>query len=204
MRKVGILEDHPVVATGVKQIIHSLWPDAYIEVFGHFPQVDIDLARLYTRQCIVADIHLLEQNILNELILLQMQRPQMKIILYTSSQPWELDLDIHSFPFWGYVQKTADLQDLASGIRSMEGQEKYFSSELKWERVVFPMKNSIMLTKREKEILKHLKLGKTSREIAEILYLSELTIKSHRQNMMKKFDVKNVIELIDKTNDIHS
>jgi DNA-binding CsgD family transcriptional regulator len=57
----------------------------------------------------------------------------------------------------------------------------------------------IVLTKREQEILHLIKLGKTSKEIADMLFLSELTVKSHRQNMMRKFDVKNVVELLDRT-----
>jgi DNA-binding NarL/FixJ family response regulator len=41
-----------------------------------------------------------------------------------------------------------------------------------------------------------IKKGKTTREIAETLILSELTIKSHRQNMLKKFKAHNMVDLL--------
>ncbi|MFM9838658.1 MAG: response regulator transcription factor, partial [Cyclobacteriaceae bacterium] len=52
------------------------------------------------------------------------------------------------------------------------------------------------LTKREKEILRMIVDGKTSIEIAEELFVSPLTIETHRRNLMQKFDVKNVAALI--------
>jgi DNA-binding CsgD family transcriptional regulator len=61
-----------------------------------------------------------------------------------------------------------------------------------------PGMNKVILTYREKEIVAFLKLGKQNKEIAELLFLSEFTIKTHRQNIMRKLEVRNVAELIKK------
>lgn len=45
---------------------------------------------------------------------------------------------------------------------------------------------SLQFTKREKEILKHLKLGKTAQEIADILFLSRRTIEKYFENIKLK------------------
>lgn len=52
------------------------------------------------------------------------------------------------------------------------------------------------LTARELEILKLIALGKTSKEIAEALYISIATVSTHRQNLIKKFKVTNTASLI--------
>lgn len=52
------------------------------------------------------------------------------------------------------------------------------------------------LSKREKEIIVLLSEGKSSREIADHLYLSLLTVETHRKNIRKKLDINSLAELI--------
>ena len=52
------------------------------------------------------------------------------------------------------------------------------------------------LTPREQEILKLIAIGKTSQEIANILFISIFTVNTHRQNLLKKYKLKNITPLI--------
>lgn len=54
----------------------------------------------------------------------------------------------------------------------------------------------IVLSNREVEIVRLLVQGKTSAEIADILYISRETVATHRKNIIRKTQCKNVIELI--------
>lgn len=67
-----------------------------------------------------------------------------------------------------------------------------------------PSKNELQgpprLTRREKEILGMIAAGKTSQVIAQELFLSPLTVDTHRKNLIQKFGVKNVAELIMEAN----
>ena len=60
--------------------------------------------------------------------------------------------------------------------------------------------NKSILTKREKEVFSLLVLNKTTRDIADILKISEKTVRNHRSNVMQKLGVKGraqaVVELI--------
>ena len=55
-----------------------------------------------------------------------------------------------------------------------------------------------LLSKREREILALIKDGLTSREVADKLNISKTTVDTHRQNMLRKYDVSNVFELLKK------
>lgn len=55
-------------------------------------------------------------------------------------------------------------------------------------------KCSNILSKREREILQLIEIGKASIEIADILYISKNTVSRHRQNILEKLRVKNSIE----------
>ena len=52
------------------------------------------------------------------------------------------------------------------------------------------------LSVREIDIIKQLSLGLTSQEIADKLFISEHTVKTHRKNILKKLDLKNSSQLI--------
>ena len=56
--------------------------------------------------------------------------------------------------------------------------------------------NNLKLTKREIEILGLLRDGKSSYEIAQLLFISENTVNTHRQNMLVKSEKKNTTELV--------
>lgn len=52
------------------------------------------------------------------------------------------------------------------------------------------------LTVREKEVLQHILSGKSNREIAQALFISESTVKTHARNISSKYDVGSRAELI--------
>jgi DNA-binding NarL/FixJ family response regulator len=49
---------------------------------------------------------------------------------------------------------------------------------------------------RELEIVRHIAAGRTSKEIAAILYLSQKTVESHRTNMFTRLKVHSAVELV--------
>ena len=52
------------------------------------------------------------------------------------------------------------------------------------------------LTAREQEVLQLILSGKSSREIAQALFISENTVKTHARNIYSKYDVSSRAELI--------
>ncbi len=99
---------------------------------------------------------------------------------------------------YGYVLKTADKEELVTAIKKAAAGEKHFSREVT-EQVMhnFSSKASQqeVLTKREKEILVLIAQGLTDKEIAEKVFLSPLTIITHRKNILSKLGLKNKVEL---------
>jgi DNA-binding CsgD family transcriptional regulator len=64
------------------------------------------------------------------------------------------------------------------------------------------LKNEIILSRQEKKILLSVKEGKTSQDIASGLFISKSTVDTHRQNIIRKFKVKNTNEAIQKAVDL--
>lgn len=101
----------------------------------------------------------------------------------------------------GYVIKTIDKQELIKAIHKVAAGEKHFGEEVisqlmnnfsDKKSVANPISN---LTKREKEILTLIARGLTDKEIAENVFLSPLTVTTHRKNILSKLGLKNKVEL---------
>jgi DNA-binding CsgD family transcriptional regulator len=75
----------------------------------------------------------------------------------------------------------------------LEGVPSYY--DVSEGHAAYIPKNEI-LTRREKEVLEQLLLGKTSKEIAETLFIAKLTVDGHRKNLLKKANCSSTRELI--------
>ena len=61
-----------------------------------------------------------------------------------------------------------------------------------------PFEQAPVLTRREREVLDLLAEGLCAKEIAQILFISETTVVTHKKNLKNKFKVKNTVELVSK------
>ncbi|QFI38197.1 helix-turn-helix transcriptional regulator [Moritella marina ATCC 15381] len=76
-------------------------------------------------------------------------------------------------------------RDLATSIITVHRKDKYFTSSVIAE-----------LTRREEEIMKLLTLGASNSQIAEQLFVSENTVKTHLHNVFKKIKVKSRLQAV--------
>jgi DNA-binding NarL/FixJ family response regulator len=104
----------------------------------------------------------------------------------------------------GYILKNTGAEELLKAIRTVNSGKNYQSAEVMdiimkgMTRQKQQEKNlyQIRFTRREKEVLELIALGKTTREMAQDLFISEKTVETHRSNLLSKFEVKNVVSLL--------
>ncbi|ANW96554.1 LuxR family transcriptional regulator [Wenyingzhuangia fucanilytica] len=101
---------------------------------------------------------------------------------------------------YGYLLKNTDEDEVLNAIKQVHDGHKYYNQELSKKMIdsMAEVKSIKKLTKKESEILELLSKGLTTKEIASKLYVSTRTVETHRSNMLKKLEVKNTVELINK------
>lgn len=92
----------------------------------------------------------------------------------------------------GYINKSMDSPQLIESLLKACSGEKVFPESIGTPRMESPF------SAREQEILQLIAAGKTSEQIAMRLKISNLTVKTHRRNMMRKLNVNNAANLISK------
>jgi len=99
----------------------------------------------------------------------------------------------------GYLLKNATADELVNAISQVHEGNFYFGSEIQKilaDSVTQESKDLPKLTRREKHILKLIADGKTTNTIADELFISPLSVETHRRNLMQKLEVSNAASLI--------
>lgn len=101
----------------------------------------------------------------------------------------------------GYVLKTAEYDEFVAAISAVASGNQYLSSEAQAALVAVMTGrtsdlNPPRLTRRELEILKLVASGQTTNQIAATLFISPLTVETHRHNLLAKLRVRNLAGLV--------
>jgi len=104
----------------------------------------------------------------------------------------------------GYILKDASKSELVEAVQKVAAGENYFHKKVNEQLFEYLRGNKgttdsdlvNQLSEREIEIIKQLSLGKNGKEVAENLFISPHTVKTHRRNIMHKMGVKNTAELV--------
>ncbi len=126
-------------------------------------------------------------------------KPDIKVIALTSHSDSVTIKSSINAGFDGYLLKIDSRDDIEKALKAVIKNEKYFSP--KTQQVFFETQTTqskAELTEREREILQLIVAEKTTKEIAECLYLSEKTIETHRSNLMLKLEVRNIAGMVKK------
>jgi DNA-binding NarL/FixJ family response regulator len=100
----------------------------------------------------------------------------------------------------GYVHKSEDSAELLQAVHAVLAGRQYVSRNIaaaflpRTQRVDYAG-DTLVATPREREIMSLVARGLSNREIAELLAISVLTVRTHRQNLMEKFSLRNAAEI---------
>lgn len=132
--------------------------------------------------------------------------PWVKVIALSMQKDYAYIEKMFSLGASGYLTKNASENELFEAVEQVFGGNKYVSKEVSQLLSVRLMEKENSgykqgftdLTTREIEVIKLVMAGKTTSKIAEALFLSTKTVESHRRNIFKKLDVKNIAQMLHK------
>lgn len=197
--KIGIVDDHILFAEGVSRIIGQKTEFELVFIQNTLDGLE-DIIRSTFIDLLILDINVPPGNGLQKIEILKNNFQDIQILILTMYQPADIGLQMKDFTGDGYLLKISGKQIFEDAISSLANKIPYFDPNI-IENTSEKQKDNpyIKLTKREKEIIALIAEGKTTKEIAAKLFLSELTIKTHRKNISEKLGSKGVADLLSKT-----
>lgn len=127
--------------------------------------------------------------------------PKVKILVISNDLDRSKILSVLEAGIHGYITKSESTEEICNAIRKIMLDGKYFCSFIidvlvnKQNFQTLILKEEDVLTKREKDIVKHIANGNTNKQIGELLSISHHTVHTHRKNVMKKLGVNSSTEL---------
>ena len=129
--------------------------------------------------------------------------PDLKIIAFTMFGDEDYYYKMVELGVKGFILKSSGINELEKAVHDVMEGESYFSNEVLRNIITnFGRKNtsksneSANLTNREMQVLQQICLGLNNEEIAQKLFISAKTVKSHRSNLLDKTRCKNTPALI--------
>ncbi|HRX67234.1 MAG TPA: response regulator transcription factor [Tenuifilaceae bacterium] len=194
MINVLIVDDHPLIAQGLVKSLEKL--DS-IKVCGIAitGKEALEKVEFLNPDVVLLDIRLPDDNGINICKSITKKTPSQKVIaLTTFNQRYYIQSMIDA-GVQGYLLKSSSADEIIEAIICVSEGETYYCEEV--EKILRQQnEQSIYISKREMEVLKLIAEGFTNQEIAEKLFISPLTVDSHRKNLIMKLGAKNTASLI--------
>ncbi len=193
--RILIADDHAVVRKGLVMVLR-LEPDFEVVGEAEDGRRVVEMARALQPDLIILDLKMPAMGDLT----IQMLRtlvPGARIMILTGAELTEEALDILAAGVDGYVLKDVAPDELANAIRAVAQGEAYLHPAVarrllnRMSRDSHPVPTHVSLTPRELEILKWMATPATYKEIAEKLYISESTVRSHAKRILSKLGQPN-------------
>ncbi|WP_309306678.1 response regulator transcription factor [Staphylococcus rostri] len=192
MAKVAIVDDHYIVRQGLEFLLSTR---ESMEVVGSFSTGQALLDALVEGECtpelVLVDLVMSEMNGITLIQHLKRHHAALKILVLTSYVDGEHVISAMHEGADGYEMKDVEPERLIESIqRVLDGQTViHKEAQQVMEVVNNKPHNQNKLSKRETEVLKEMAKGKTNKEIADTLFVSEKTIKTHVSHILAKLEV---------------
>ena len=189
MIRVVIVDDHPVVRDGLAAVLGTQ-PD--LRVVGQAANGAAALRAVAEHEpdVVLMDLQLPELDGIGATSAIRRQHPEVRILVLTS---YDTEADIVAAieaGATGYLLKDADRDELCAGIRAVAQGEAALSPTVT-AKVLARMRGATgpSLSSREIDVLTALANGRTNKQIARTLHLSEATVKTHLLHIYTKLGV---------------
>lgn len=199
MKKILIVDDHPIVRDGLKQILGQ---SADLVVSGEAGNADeaLALVRDSDFDLVVLDITLPGRTGIDLLRDLRRERPTLPVLMLSIHPEDELGIRAVKAGASGFLSKECASDDLVRAIQLIVSGNKYISRALA-DRLIEEIQRDTnrppheQLSDREYEVLSLIATGSSMKEVAAALSLSKSTVSTYRARILDKLNVKSNAEI---------
>jgi len=192
-------DDHEVVRRGLGQILAEAFPELSLGEAEDGPEVLAAVER-GAWDVVLLDINMPGRNGLDVLQDLKRLHPRLPVIVLSAFPEKDYALRAFKLGAAGYLSKQSASSELIAAVKKALAGSRYITPSLAEALAAnvageAPALPHEMLSNRELEVLRQVALGKTLKEIASELALSEKTVGTYRMRISRKLNLGTNVEL---------
>jgi DNA-binding NarL/FixJ family response regulator len=177
------VDDHPVVRGGIATLI-ATQPDMTVVAEASNGREAIEQFRRHRPDIGLMDLQMPDLNGLDAIIAIRAEFPDARIIVLTTYEGDVQALRALQAGARGYLLKNVLHKELLDTIRAVHAGKKAISPEMSYELAEHAMDDA--LTTAEVDVLRLIAGGKANKEIADLLSVTEATVKGRVKNILSK------------------
>jgi DNA-binding NarL/FixJ family response regulator len=201
MTKIILADDHQLFIEGVRSVIEEIKDVEIITTVNNGAEL-MEAFRTHYPDLVMLDLNMPKLDGLKCLKEIKSERPDTKVLVLTNYSQPELVNEVRQLKADGFLIKNSTASELKESVTKIIAGEKVFTqspnSAVLDEGSYFfdDFLKKFKLTRREVDIIRLVCREFSSKQIAATLHLSEFTVNTHRKNIQRKLNVKNVAGLV--------
>ncbi|MBN2646550.1 MAG: response regulator transcription factor [Thiotrichales bacterium] len=192
--RILLAEDHSLVRAGFKSILESNEDFAVVGEAQDGLEC-LELVRTLQPKVLLLDLSMPKLSGMNVIDHLKKRYPETKILVLTAAESLSVWRDVLDLGVSGLAMKSISPKELATGIRTVVSGSAFIHSEIQPTLEAAEGLKNRRLSVREKQVVKLVAEGHKTKDIADILEISDRTVSKHRENLMAKLGMESTAEL---------
>jgi DNA-binding NarL/FixJ family response regulator len=196
--RIVLADDHNLVRSGLKSLLSGMQGVEVVAEATNGKQA-VDLAGSLNPDVVLMDIAMNELNGIEAAAIITRDNPLVRVVILSMHDTQDFVSQALRAGAAGYVLKDAAPVELEFALKAVTNGETYLSPKVSSQVVksyVRPLDGLEALSPRQREILKAISSGRTTKQIAYDLGLSIKTIETHRAQIMERLDIHDVAGLV--------
>lgn len=198
--RILIADDHALVRAGIRALVEKIEGVTVVGEAGKGSEVK-DLIRELKPDLVLLDITMPDGNGFEVLLHVHQNFPKTRIIVLTVHEAGEYAIRALREGAAGFLPKSAASTELETAIQTVVKGGRYVSPETSQKTVLEFGKGTKRdqlegLSPRQREVLRLIAEGRTTKQIAQTLEISVKTVESHRSQLMERLDIHDVAGLV--------
>lgn len=196
-KSIFIVDDHQMVIDGLKLIISTI---AGFEVIGESTSAirALDMLATANPDILLTDVSMPEMSGIEFTRLAKKKYPHVKVLALSMFSESQVVAEMIDAGVSGYILKNTGKQELIEALSKISIGENYFGPDITLQLMKSFKRNQeeSRLTDREIEIIRMIEQDFGNKQIADMLFISERTVETHRKNILRKTNTQTVVGLL--------
>jgi two-component system, NarL family, response regulator NreC len=197
---IALADDHELVRKSIASLLRNE-PDFHVVGECSTGRQLLEIVELYHPNVTIVDVAMPELNGIDTTYRIRTISPSTRVIVLSNYVDDVYIKGTFEAGAVGYIVKSGAVTDLIQAVRNASHGKHYLSPEISSSSLnVTDLRktdslSTRILSSREREVLQLIAEGRSSKEIATVLGISETTVKSHRNNIKVKLDINDIAGL---------
>lgn len=199
--KIILVDDHQMFRDGLKFVLKQI-PEFEIIGTAANGQEYLNLLEAGLPDIVIMDIGMPVMDGIEATQKTTEKYPGIRVIALSMFSDQEYYHKMVAAGVKGFLIKEAGIDELEKAIKTIHQGNVYFSQEL-LRNIIITISNPkvtardpFQLTRREEEVLQMICKGYTTKEISDLLFISQKTVEGHKTNLLSKTSSKNTLNLM--------